>query len=34
MDKLSRFNECENPPFKKYYSKLNLSNIGKEDYIN
>ena len=33
MHKWSRFNEWENPPFKKYYSRLNLSNINKEDYL-
>ena len=33
MDEWSRFNETENPPFEKYYSKLNLKNITKEDYV-
>ena len=33
MDKWSRFNETENPPFEKHYCKLNLSNITKEDYV-
>ena len=29
----NKFNETNNPPFQKYYSKLNMSNINKEDYI-
>ena len=33
MSSWSRFNECKNPPFEKYYSKLNMSNISKEDYV-
>ena len=33
MNTWNRFNECENPPFEKCYSKLNLENITKEDYI-
>ena len=33
MNTWNRFNECENPPFEKYYSKLNLTNITKEDYV-
>ena len=33
MNSWNRFNETNNPPFKKYYSKLNMSNIGKENYI-
>ena len=33
MNSWSRFNECKNPPFEKYYSKLNMSNISKEDYV-
>ena len=33
MNTWNRFNECENPPFEKYYSKLYLKNITKEDYI-
>ena len=31
MNTWNRFNECRNPPFEKYYSKLNLTNITKED---
>ena len=31
MNKWSRFNETKNPQFEKDYSKLNLSNITKED---
>ena len=33
MDRWSRFNETKNPPFGKYYSRLNLSDISKEDYV-
>ena len=33
MNSWNRFNETNNPPFKKYYSKLNMSNISKENYI-
>ena len=33
MNTWNRFNETENPPFKEYYSKLNLENITKKDYI-
>ena len=33
MNTWNRFNECKNPPFEKYYSKLNLTDITKEDYI-
>ena len=33
MNSWSRFNECKNPPFEKYYIKLNMSNISKEDYV-
>ena len=33
MNSWNRFNECKNPPFKKYYGKLNMSNISKEDYV-
>ena len=33
MNTWNRFNECKNPPFEKYYSKLNLTNITKEDYL-
>ena len=29
----NRFNECKNPPFEKHNSKLNLTNITKEDYV-
>ena len=31
MNKWSRFNETKNLQFEKDYSKLNLSNITKED---
>ena len=31
MNKWSTFNETKNPQFEKDYSKLNLSNITKED---
>ena len=33
MNTWNRFNECKNPPFEKYYSKLNITNITKEDYL-
>ena len=33
IDRWSRFNEENNPPFEKYYNKLNLTNISKEDYV-
>ena len=33
MNSWNRFNECKNPPFEKYFSKLNMSNISKEDYV-
>ena len=33
IDSWSRYNETQNAPFEKYYSKLDLKNITKEDYI-
>ena len=33
MDRWSRFNEISNPLFEKCYSKLNMKNISREDYI-
>ena len=33
MNSWNRFNECKNPPFEKYFNKLNMSNISKEDYV-
>ena len=33
MNTWNRFNETVNPPFKEYYSKLNLKNITKKDYM-
>ena len=33
MDRWFRFNETQNAPFEKYYSKLNLSNISQENYV-
>ena len=31
MNSWNRFNECKNPLYEKYCSKLNMSNISKED---
>ena len=33
MNSWNKFNETNNPPFEKYYSRLNMSNISKEDYL-
>ena len=33
MNIWNKFNETNNPPFEKYYSRLNMSNISEEDYI-
>ena len=33
MNSWNRFNKCKNPLYKNYYSKFNMSNISKEDYV-